>query len=77
MLTNLVDILIHCVWHIKVNHQSDIDQVQPSAQNTCTDHYLKVTIQKTLKRKPQLEVCMYHIQHTLIMNCIYWQACFY
>lgn len=24
-ITNLMDIFIHCVWHVKVNHQSDVD----------------------------------------------------
>lgn len=24
-ITNLMDILIHCVRHVKVNHQSDVD----------------------------------------------------
>lgn len=43
-----MDILIHCVWHVKVNHQSDVDKVQSSAKYTCTDHHFKVSIQKTL-----------------------------
>lgn len=43
-----MDILIHGVWHVKIHHKSDIDEVQSSAKYTRTDHHFKVSIQETL-----------------------------
>lgn len=44
-----MDILIHCVWHVKIYHYSDIHKVESSAEYSSTDHHFKVSIQKTLQ----------------------------
>lgn len=44
-----MDILIHCVWHVKVHHKSDIDKVKSSAEYSSADHHFEVSIQKTLQ----------------------------
>lgn len=51
--TDLMDVLIHCVWHVKVHHKSDIDKVESSAEYSGTDHHFKVSIQKTLQTNCQ------------------------
>lgn len=51
--TDLMDVLIHCVWHVKIHHKSDIDKVESSAKYSGTDHHFKVSIQKTLQTNSQ------------------------
>lgn len=68
--TNLVNVLIHCVWHVKINHQFDVDQVKSSTQDPCTDDYFKLSIQKTLKKQSKY----IYMNCTLISHC-YTCAC--
>lgn len=57
-----MDVLIHCVWHVKIHHHSDIDKIQSSAEYTCTDHHVKVSIQKTLETQ-QRKSRNYNLTH--------------
>lgn len=45
----LMDIFVHVGGHVKVDHQFDVDQVQPSAQYSSADDHFIVSIQQSLK----------------------------